>query len=323
MTMGAALKRPVDAVPPAWDRPLESEYRPGHTLDLAQVVLFQRRGAGDPTIVRDGPVIWRASRTPLGTATVALRQTASGAVRAAAWGPGAEWVLAQVPDLCGASDDPAAFDPGDHHVIAEAHRRSVGLRLGRTDLVFDALAGAIIEQKVTGMQAFAAWRSLVLRHGERAPGPTPVPLYAPPTIAGWRAIPSWSWHRAGLEPPQSRAIVEAARVGSSLVAAAERAVGGAERDRVLTSVRGVGPWTSAETRIRAFGDPDAVSVGDYHLAHEVGYALTGHRVDDDGMLELLAPWAGQRQRVIRLIRMSGAREPRRGPRLHPEDHRAR
>lgn len=316
MTMGATL----DAA--ARHPPLESVYRPGHALDMAQVVMFQRRGAGDPTIVRDGPVIWRASRTPAGTATVALRQDASGSVRAAAWGAGAEWALAQVPDLCGASDDPDAFDPGDHPLVRDAHHRSIGLRLGRTDLVFDALAGAIIEQKVTGLQAFAAWRRLVRWHGERAPGPTPVTLFAPPTIEGWRAIPSWSWHRAGLEPPQSRAIVEAARVGRSLVAAAERAVDGGDRDRVLTSIRGVGLWTAAETRIRAFGDPDAVSVGDYHLAHEVGYALTGHRVDDDGMLELLEPWAGQRQRAIRLIRMSGAREQRRGPRLHPEDHRA-
>jgi 3-methyladenine DNA glycosylase/8-oxoguanine DNA glycosylase len=118
-------------------------------------------------------------------------------------------------------------------------------------------------------------------------------------------------------------VVEAARRGDGLVRAADAAIDGPARDRVLTSVRGVGVWTSAETRIRAYGDPDAVSVGDYHLAHGVGYALTGSRVDDDGMLELLAPWAGQRQRVIRLIYASGLVEPRRGPRLHPEDHRER
>ena len=101
------------------------------------------------------------------------------------------------------------------------------------------------------------------------------------------------------------------------------ACNGAERDAVFTSLPGVGAWTSAEARIRAFGDADAVSVGDYHLAHQVGYALTGHRTDDDGMLALLEPWRGHRQRVIRLIGLSGALEPRRGPRLAPEDHRDR
>ena len=102
-----------------------------------------------------------------------------------------------------------------------------------------------------------------------------------------------------------------------------RSASGDDRDRVLTSLPGVGVWTSAETRIRALGDPDAVSIGDYHLAHEVGHALTGARTDDAGMIELLAPWAGQRQRVVRLIHASGVQEPRRGPRLAPEDHRRR
>jgi hypothetical protein len=64
-------------------------------------------------------------------------------------------------------------------------------------------------------------------------------------------------------------------------------------------------------------------VGDFHLAHEVGFALAGSRTDDDGMLRLLAAWPGHRQRVIRLIGASGVREPRRAPRLHPEDHRDR
>lgn len=321
--MGSAGMTQQRAIAREHAPPRRAEYRPRHPLDLARTVLAQRRGPRDPTMTTSGGVIWRASRTPAGIATLALREGTGGAVRAAAWGPGADWALDQLPDLCGARDDASGFDASRHPLVAEAHRRHPGLRLGRTDLVFDALAGAVMEQKVTGAQAFAAWRRLVTGHGERAPGPTPSPMFAPPSIDGWRRIPSWVWHRAGLEPPQSRTIVEAARRGASLVAAADAAADAPARDRVLTSVRGVGAWTAAETRIRAYGDPDAVSVGDYHLAHQIGFALTGDRVDDDGMLELLAPWQGQRQRVIRLVYASGAIEPRRGPRLHPEDHRDR
>ena len=285
--------------------------------------MYQRHGAADPTIVVADEVIWRASRTPEGIATLAIREISPGVIRGAAWGPGAGWALAQLPALCGALDDPGDFDPTHHPLIAAAHHRNPGVRIGRTDVFFDSLASAIIEQKVTGMQAFAAWRRLVTWHGERAPGPTPRPLYAPPGIDGWRMVPSWSWHRAGLEPPQARTVVEAARRGEAIGRVFMSATDGEARDRVLISQRGIGPWTSAETRIRALGDADAVSVGDFHLAHEVGYALTGTRVDDDAMLELLSPWAGQRQRVIRLIEASGVREPRRAPRLHPEDHRDR
>ena len=145
-------------------------------------------------------------------------------------------------------------------------------------------------------------------------------MHAAPPPETWRSIPSWAWHRAGVEPPQSKTIVASAARGDRIEHAVLRAEDGAARDRVLTSLPGIGAWTSAETRIRSLGDPDAVSVGDYHLAHQVGYALTGHRTDDDGMLELLEPFAGHRQRVIRLIYAGASMEPRRGPRVPPDDH---
>lgn len=308
---------------PALERPVESEYRPRRPLDLLRTLRIQQHGRNDPTMSVAGAVIWRASRTPDGVATLALREVSPGVIRGAAWGAGADWALAQMPALCGREDDPAGFDAARHPLIARMHHRNPGLRLSRTDLVFDALASAIFEQKVTGLQAFAAWRRIVTWHGERAPGPTPKPMFTPPPIDGWRRIPSWAWHRAGLEPPQARTVVEAAGRGRSLVTAIERAQDRESVDRVLVSQRGIGPWTSAETRIRALGDADAVSVGDFHLAHQVGYALTGVRTDDAGMLSLLEPWAGHRQRVIRLIGASGVIEPRRAPRLHPEDHRDR
>jgi len=302
---------------------IDTVYRPQHPLDFWTTVGQTRRGRHDPTHLHDRGVFWRASRTPRGVATLAARPRGDGSIDASAWGPGAEWAIAQLPALLGALDDPAPFEAHHHPLIAALHRRNPGLRLTRTDLVFDALVASIIEQKVTGLQAFGAWRVLVTRFGTRAPGPAPRALFAPPPIAGWGAIASWAWHRAGVEPPQSRTVVRAARVGQRLAEATAAAVDGPARDRVLMSLHGVGVWTSAETRIRALGDADAVSFADFHLANQVGYALTGSRVDDDGMRELLEPWAGQRQRVVRLIGVSGAQEPRRGPRLHPEDHRGR
>ncbi|KRB36493.1 DNA-3-methyladenine glycosylase family protein [Microbacterium sp. Root180] len=323
MTFVAPTRPVTRDTRPAYERPLETEYRPRHPLDLHRTLLVQRRGANDPSMTVAGSVIWRASRTPEGIATLAVRETHPGVVRAAAWGPGREWALGQLPALCGADDDATTFDAARHPLIAEAHRRNPGLRLGASGLVFDALASAVFEQKITGLQAFAAWRRILTWYGERAPGPTPRPMFAPPTIDGWQRVPSWGWHRAGLEPPQSKTVVRVARRGDSIVRAVLAASDGEAVDRVLVSQPGIGAWTSAETRIRALGDPDAVSVGDFHLAHEVGYALTGERVEDDDMLRLLAPWAGHRQRVIRLIYASGVHEPRRAPRLHPEDHRDR
>jgi hypothetical protein len=48
----------------------------------------------------------------------------------------------------------------------------------------------------------------------------------------------------------------------------------------------------------------------------VAYMLAGEeRATDDRMLELLAPYAGQRGRVLRLLLAGGRAAPRRGPRL--------
>lgn len=297
-------------------------YRPGHPLDLMATVGMLRRGRNDPTMLAENGRLWSAFRTAAGVATLCLRQSSDG-VHATAWGPGAGEALDQVPALCGAEDDLTGFDVSSHPRLAEVARRNPGIRMTRTGRVFDALACAIIEQKVTGMQAFGAWRYLVSHYGERAPGPTPRPMFAAPSPEGWRTTPSWAYHRAGVEPPQARTIVRSAARGPSIERAVLAASDGETRDRVLTSLPGIGLWTSAETRIRALGDADAVSVGDFHLAHEVGYALTGERTDDAGMLALLAPWAGHRQRIIRLIFSAGVPEPRRGPRLAPEDHRRR
>ena len=132
----------------------------------------QRRGGSDPTYKIDFQGRhWRGMRTPEGPATLMVRPgRGRRRVYAAAWGEGAEWALEAVPALLGADDDPPASSRATRSV-ADAWRHDRHWRIGRTGLVMEALVPAIIEQKVTGQEAFAGFRNLVHRYGDRAPGP--------------------------------------------------------------------------------------------------------------------------------------------------------
>ncbi|KAA9382047.1 DNA-3-methyladenine glycosylase 2 family protein [Microbispora cellulosiformans] len=341
---------------------------------MALTLSPHRRGGGDPAWRRtpDG-AFWRTSRTPEGPGTLRVTGSRDGEIHGQAWGPGAGWLLEMLPSLLGADDDVAGFaallarlarstDP--RHVraaafVADLAGRSGGLRIGRSLRVFEALAPAVLEQKVVGREAWRAWRFLLRRYGEPAPGPAPEGMYVVPSPEVWRVVPSWDWHRAGAEAVRARTIVNAARHAAKLerttgaagsadppdpvpspdaasisagapdaaqvVADVDVAVGtegSAKADRLLRALPGIGVWTSAEVRQRAHGDPDAPSVGDFHLPGIVGYALTGRKTDDAGMLELLEPFRGHRHRVVRLIELSGVRPPARGPRMAARDYRS-
>ena len=293
-------------------------WRPDWPCPVATILSVSRRGSGDPTyrVGPDGSIL-RGIRTPEGAVTLRVTST-SGEVHASAWGPGAGWALDRLPAMLGANDDPTGFEPR-HPVLAEAHRRHPHWRVGRTGLVLEALVPAIIEQRVTGQEAFGGFRRLVLRFGERAPGPgAEHGVWVQPSPDQLRMVPSWEWLRMHIDPARSRAVVRAAQVAPAL----ERTAGlrGAEADRRLRSVPGIGVWTAAEVRYRAHGDADAVSFGDYHIAKDVGWALTGAEVDDAGLAELLEPYRPHRYRVQRLVELAGLRRPRRGPRMAPRTH---
>lgn len=287
---------------------------------MGTILASFRRGGGDPTFHRtiDGTVA-RGIRTPLGPATLELRaRPVDAQVVARAWGVGAEWALESVPDLLGAGDDSDGF-VAHHDVVAQAGRRFVAWHVPRSRLVVDALVPAVIEQKVTGMEAFAGYRQLVRRFGEPAPGPyASLGLRVPPSPAGWAAIPSWHFLRASVDPARSRTLVGVVRAagrleeGVDLTAAAARAR--------MQALPGVGVWTSAEVAQRALGDADAVSFGDYHVAKNITWALVGEARGDDVLAELLEPYAGHRYRVQRLLELAGFRRPRRGPRMAPRTH---
>jgi 3-methyladenine DNA glycosylase/8-oxoguanine DNA glycosylase len=214
--------------------------------------------------------------------------------------------------MTGALDSLDGFDPSRHPVVARLAHRMSSLRLPRTERVLDALVPAILEQKVTGLEARQAWRGLVRLLNEPAPGP--VPLLLTPSPARLLDVPSYAFHRLGVERRRAETIHRCARVAHRLEEAV--GLGTGVLDQRLCSIPGIGAWTSAEVRLVALGDADAVSVGDYHLPNSVGFALAGEaRGCDARMLELLEPFVGHRGRVIRLIEAAGITAPRRGPRL--------
>lgn len=297
---------------------VESTWRPASPVSVGLTLAALQRGAGDPTqLVAPDGALWRTALTPAGPATLRLGVSGDG-VRSQAWGAGADWLVAQVPALLGADDDVSGFDPV-HAVIRETWRRLSHMRLPSLGLVMECLVPAALEQRVTGREARSSYRWLLRRYGSPAPGPAPAGMRVMPPASVWKRIPSWEWHRANVDPVRARTIIAAAEVAHRLEESLvlDRSV----RLHRLRAVPGIGAWTAAEVAQRAWGDPDEVSVGDFHLPALVGWALAGKPVDDDGMLELLAPYAGHRHRAVRLVEMSGVRKPGFGPRMPVGDIR--
>jgi len=269
-----------------------------------------RGGPGDRSVHMDGDEIWRATGTPAGIATQRLRPR-GGAIEVEAWGPGAEWLLEHAPVLLGDDDDDRDFAP-THPILRDLHNRHAGLRILRTESVLETLVPTVLEQKVAGVEARHAYRHLIRTLGEPAPGPTP--LMVPPSPRVLASTPYWTFHEFGVERRRAEVIQTAARRANRLEALVDLPRGEAYR-RLLT-LPGIGPWSAAEIGAVAFGDPDAVSVGDYHLPHLVSWVLLRQpRGSDQQMLELLEPYRGHRARVIRLLLLSGLQPPRFGPRL--------
>jgi 3-methyladenine DNA glycosylase/8-oxoguanine DNA glycosylase len=253
---------------------------------------------------------WRALRTPDGPVTARFSKDRQGVV-VRAWGAGSGWLVDAAPGWLGSGDSLAGFEPDGF--VLELHRRMPGLRIGRSGAVFDAIVPTVLTQKVTGKEAGRAWSSLVRAFGEPAPGPSEAGLVLPPSPEVLAALPYHAFHPHGVEMRRANVIRGLAAGSARLERAADLSLPDAYA--VLRSFPGVGPWTAAEVAGVALGDPDAVSVGDYHIPNTVSWALAGEpRGTDERMLELLAPYAGHRGRVIRLLEAAGVSAPRFGPR---------
>ena len=270
-----------------------------------------RHGLGDRTIRLAREEAWLAARTADGPATLHVRSMSDGIIRARAWGDGASHLLESVPALLGEEDAPELL-VAHHPVIRDLQRSHPGLRLARTGRVLHALVPSVFEQKVTGTEALRAYAAFLRAFGEPAPGPGE--LLLPPRADALAGLPYHAFHPIGIERRRAEVVRRAASRAEWLEASA----GAEEASRRLTSLPGIGPWTAAEVVRVAFGDPDAVSVGDYHLPNVVAWALSGEpRADDARMLELLEPYRGQRGRVQRLLEVGRVTPPRYGPRMAP------
>ena len=281
-------------------------------IHLGQTLGPLRHGIGDRTIRLGRSEAWLAMRLPAGAATLHMQAVGSATIHARAWGDAAEEALDGVPDLLGENDLPDLL-VARHSIVRQLQRRHGGLRLPRSGRVLHALVPTVFEQKITGTEAFRAYAALLRTFGENAPGPD-AGLLLPPSPEVIAALPYHAFHPIGIERRRAEVVRRVAARAGWL----ERAASPEDATRRLTSLPGIGAWTAAEVVRIAFGDPDAVSVGDYHLPSVVAWALAREpRADDARMLELLEPYRGQRGRVQRLLEVGRIMPPRYGPRMAP------
>ena len=285
-------------------------------IDVARTISALQRGRVDPTCRVERHEIWRTTRTPAGPCTLRL-QLQQDHVHAEAWGEGAEAALDGVPSLIGMHDDISGFDPGDG-VVARIWHDNQALRIPRSGAVTETLINVVLEQRVTTFEARRAQHQIVERWSEPAPGPTD--LLLPPDPEVLAGVAYYDLHLIGVEKKRADTVRRVAAAARRLDALATRPAG--EADVRLQELPGVGPWSAAGVAFCALGDADAVPVGDVHLPSQITYALTGEAIDDDErMLEVLAPFAPHRGRVIQLVLRSGVRPPRQAPRYAPRDIR--
>lgn len=271
-----------------------------------------RNGGGDPTTWLTSSELVRATITPHGPGTLQLRWSLDGhRIDARAWGPGDDWLLTSVDRLVGEHDVPVQFEAA-HPLILRAQRLHPQLRIGASGNLYHELLPTILGQRITAGEAFTQWRLLCRRLGEPAPGPF-TGLVLPPAPDRLAEMPSWWFHPLGIERKRAEPLIQIARHAPHLWRWA--AEGGASAATSLATVRGIGEWTIGVALASALGEPDAIAVGDFHLKNFVAWNLAGEaRASDERMLELLAPYRGQRGRVVRLLQLEGTAAPKFGPR---------
>lgn len=300
---------------------LDLRTRAASPADVGSALAACRHGRGDPTTrlrstgrgaTSRGEFV-RAALTAQGPATVHLGWRHGDVVEVlGAWGPGADLLVERVPQLAGIDDPGAAeLERAEHPVVAAAAAAHRHLRIGRTGDPYADLLPTILAQRITAGEAVRQWAALCRLLGAPAPGPFDG-LLLPPAPDMMATTPTWRLHRLGIERKRAAALVEVARHAVTLQRWST--LGPDEAASRLRLLRGIGVWTIGNVLGTAWGDPDAVAVGDYHHRNTVSWALAREpRGTDERMLQLLEPYRGQRGRVVRLLGLHCGHAPAYGP----------
>ena len=285
---------------------------------LRHTLAALRNGTADPTTRTGGNWIMRVSLSPEAeTRSVVAVESGDGRIVVREGSADPAWV--DCHPLFG-DDDPGHSVTPVHNAVEVAMRRHSELRLAATGNPYHELIPAVLAQRVTAAEAIGQWHRICREWGEKilVPGLGGLPesqMHAPPTPDRILTVPFHEWHLLGVDRRRAEAVRNVARHASRLLAGWRTGETVADRTASLTLIEGVGTWTAAVAGHVAFGDPDALEFGDFHVKNTVAWALEGRaRGTDEEMLVTMAPYAGERRRVLTWLSLDGWKAPARGPR---------
>ena len=184
--------------------------------------------------------------------------------------------------------------------VSRATRLHRSLRIAGNGQVFPEAIKAVLGQRITGRDAALQWARLVRLTGAQREHHWGPPLWSTPDPSQVCALSIADFHRIGVERRRAhtiRRLADLARRGHLDAITSMK-----ELREVTHDVPGFGPWSLAVTAGNAFGDPDALPVGDFHLKNTVAWSIAGKpRGTDDEMLDHLAPYVGSRWWVVRCL----------------------
>lgn len=178
-------------------------------------------------------------------------------------------------------------DPVMKRIVAEGARPP----LRKREPGFEGLARIIVSQQLSTASAAAIWARLATRF----------PKLSPADIA---TASDEELRAAGLSAPKMRTLRAIAEAIASGALPLDRLgdLGADEAHTILTTVKGIGPWTADIYLLFCLGHPDAFPAGDLALqeAARLAYGLEARPREQEfvALAERWRPWRGVAAKVL-------------------------